>query len=340
MRRILMVAVALFASGLIRTPVAAAPVAAASNYTDPAIAREINEVGFRAWASQDDPHGVRDAAVSPLAIWYLNQFTNLGWAKRGPEVASTLKALAKDAGFSAMISVNRGRVRFGEGNVKTAARLWGASTRWLPPAGYDIRVDVSLKQAFDFSIRPRRARVPFFHEFGLRSIRLDSSNGRTSIYLVQGSEERLSAFKVTLSEQGWKSFTSGFRDTEIDLDDISLSRVSSAEISSESSSLFGTEVTPRTGAQHAIFGNQTFDLTNVGGEASVAMAIQGKVIAPPITHRLSNETTVTVYHLPDTVNYDPAAGAPIQRQFSLVQPMIYIVVDRLTGVVLLIGMHG
>jgi hypothetical protein len=80
-------------------------------------------------------------------------------------------------------------------------------------------------------------------------------------------------------------------------------------------------------------------MTARGGVVTVAAAVQGKAIPPTVTRSYSNGTSVGVYHVANSTTYAPAPRLPNDRYISLLQPMIYVVVDRPTGIVLLIGMH-
>lgn len=335
-----LLAVILFASLLTRTQTAALASSTAGPSGDDAdypLSRQINTIGFTAWTALDSFPGYPDATVSPFAIWYLNQFTESGWRHADPKITVALKSLIERSGLSGAIHVNRSRVAFTQSDAAIAVRVWAASTSWTSTGDSDVRADVSLRRTFAFHNHPQV--MPFFVGDGLRAVRFDSTDGLAQVFVIQGTPERLSQFRQEITEPEWERFTSRFRDTRVELDVLTLSRASYMEVQSNSSMLFGATVSPATVIQHAIFGNQSFALSPRGGDITFAATIQGKVVPPPVTRSYSNGTSVSVYHAPDSTTYAPAPRLPNERYISLLQPMIYVVVDRPTGVILLIGMH-
>lgn len=323
-------------SNALATDLAAAP----NGDIDSNLAHEVNAAGFRAWASLDDSPSTSDMTVSPLAIWYLDQFIDPSWRRADPKSAPALKSLIARAHLSGTISANSDKVNFTRSDAAAAARLWGASTKWTPAEDSDIRIDVSLGEKLAFRNQSQSpTAMPFFFGDGIRAVRLDSTDGLSEVFLFQGPVDRLSAFRATVTESSWKTMISEFRNTEVRFDDFTVSRASYMEVAAPSSSLFGANVEPATVIQHGLYGNQSLKLTNEGAELTAAAAVRGKVVPPPTMHQLSDGTVVNVYHAPDSTTYAPVAHLPQERYISLLQPMIYVVVDRPTGVVLLIGMH-
>jgi hypothetical protein len=306
---------------------------------DPSIARSINDLGFRYWSKLGNFAGGQDVALSPLTIWYLNQFTDPGWHKQRVSVASMIETLVRTAGFSASITADRKTVRLNERDVATLASVWCASTRWSKPGDYDVRLDVSLRAKFDLGPRAN-LKMPFINQDGLTGVRVDSLDGSVELYLLQGSIERLSGFQNSLTERSWETFIGEFHDEPIVRDEISLSRTSYTEVPPESSAMFGARIAAGNVRQRAMFGNNSLTLNEPSGVVTVATAVQGNSISSQLTHETFGNTTVTHYPNRGTAsNYDESPRLSNERYFSLVQPLIYIVVNRPTGIVLLIGIH-
>lgn len=324
------------ASGIVRAPRRGISSATAA----------INAGGFRAWKNFFDFPGMNvdpdvDVTVSPLVIWYLDRFTGRHWKKPDPAVAAVLKGLVARTALSGAIGINRANVSFTASDV-ARAHAWNASTSWTPPAGSDVGVAATLREVFEFprfSLRQMPRQMPYCACDGLRAIRFDSSDGHTQVFIIRGALERLTKFRTALTQQRWARFMSRFRDAFVELDTFALSRYTTTETPSRSLTVFGAAVLPGAVLVHAITGNQTLVMDGEGGHLAVAASLYGQVVPPLTTRRLSDGTVESVAHLIAPPFYDLAPSLPKGQYISLLPPLIYVVVDRPTGIVLLIGMH-
>lgn len=301
------------------------------------LAREINAAGFAAWSSLGDRSAVQDAMVSPLAMWYVDRFTDPAWTSLNPAVTVALKALRERTAFAGVICANATKSRFSASEAAAAARLWGVSTAWTSKSRSDVSIDVSMREAFSFKKQSKT--LPFAHGDGLRAVRLDSADGRAEVYLIQGTRERLLQFRTEMTEPAWERFTKQFRDAGVQVEPFHLSRSSYTEVPVTSQTLFGDTVLPAAAVQHAIYGDQAVALSTQDGAIRVGYAIRAKFVPPPASHTYGKRTTVSVFHVPDSITYAAAPPLPRERYISLYQPLAYVVVDRPSGIVLLAGMH-
>ncbi len=331
----------LLAITLLGLSLARLPAGAAGTDAHFRVARDINALGFSEWSQMFYFPGVNfpgaDVTVCPPAIWYLDQFTGRKWQPPDARMMTILNDLVRRGRLTATVRVNRDRVALTTSDL-AAARAWRASTTWVPADLSDLQVEMSLGETFAFAGNSP-IEMPFVSSDGLRAVRFDSSDGHTEVFVIQGTSGRLTEFRKNLTESAWERFIGQFRKTGVKLDTFDLSRTAYMEVPSHSATLLNTVIMPATVVLGAISANQSFILTPQGGHFAVSAVIRGLAVPPPVTHHLSNGTTVTVYHLSAPPMYDLAPPLPKGQYISLLQPLIYVVVDRPSGVVLLIGMH-
>lgn len=315
------------------------------------LAREVNKLGFEQLSRLGDTSGVPDIIVSPFAIWYLNQFLDSNWRDRRDAPAPVLlDELRNSASFSATVWAKGGKSTYTIKDAARAQHVLCASTKWFPwgvgntnaailnPLAYDFSVTLSLKT--DFAFRAVRAgstmRVPFFDDGSLRGIRLDSKDGTTAAYLFWASNERIASFRKTMDLDTWESLARRFKEANVLFEDISLQRSSYNEWLPDGMNSFGTALSPGFSLQHALLSNEALTIDRDGARLTLTAAMHG-YSTKPISVTVNGRTE---YQGTDhTIISDPSWSVPSAQRFSMLKPLAYVIENRSTGTILLIGIH-
>lgn len=314
------------------------------------LARDINALGFEAFSSARDASGFQDAMVSPFTIWYLDQFLDSNWGKQGAAQTALLHQLTRSGDFSATVWANKSTSTYTVNDAAVARRTLCAATRWFPwapvqnapsfinPHAYDFSVTLSFKVNFALPATGRGSlkRLPFFDDGSLRGIRLDSKDGTTAVYLLWGPDKVLASFRESMTAAEWESLTSRFKETNVLLDDISMQRSAYSEWLPNGLYSFGTAVSPGLSIPRALLSNETLTLSPGRSNVTVVAALQGHSTRPTII-KVNGRTQ---YQTTDySIISDPGGTVPRSQRLSVLNSLIYVIENRPTGAVLLIGAH-
>jgi len=163
---------------------------------------------------------------------------------------------------------------------------------------------------------------------GLLAARFDGKEGPCSLYIIRATRDALTAFRHVLDPDRWKAFTAKFEDDVKFLPDFDMRR--SAERTKETNvadvgpySLLGAPGSPVV--RHAI--GEEFSLQFDRGHVSLSMTSR------TFGRRAGDDDERYI------------EGRPMARPregsvFQLSQPMIYVLQDRRTGLIILMGQHG
>lgn len=314
------------------------------------LARDINKLGFEAFSHADNASGVRDAIVSPLAIWYLDQFLDANWGNGQDVDATFLHQIGEHTNFSATVWANRSKSTYTVKDAAVAERVFCASTRWFPwatsqtvprfinPSGYDFSVTLAFDVEFALPVAREGSvvRAPFFDDGSLHGIRLDSNDGATAAYLFWGTNDALTAFRASMNATEWESLTSRFKEANVLLGDISLQRFAYNESLPDDTRSFGTALFPGLLLPRALLSNESLTLSPKQSSVTVIAALHGYSTKPT---RL-NVNGRTEYQVEDySVISDPGWTLPRAQRFSILKPLVYVIEDRSTTTILLMGAH-
>lgn len=326
------------------------PTLRSGEIVDRKLASDINTLGFEAFSRAGDASGFQDAVVSPFTIWYLDQFLDSNWGKGGNAPATLLHQLTKSFDFSATVWANKNMSTYTVNDAAVARRTLCASTRWFPwapvqrapnfinPHAYDFSVTLSFKVDFTLPATGRGSlmRVPFFDDGSLRGVRLDSKDGATAAYLLWGPDNVLTSFRESMNAAEWESLTSRFKETNVLLDDISLRRSAYSEWLPGSLYSFGTAVSPGLSLPRALLSNEILVLNAGRSNVTVVGALHGHSTKPTII-RVNGRTQ---YQITDySVISDRGGTLPRSQRLSVLNSLIYVIENRSTGAILLIGAH-
>ncbi len=310
------------------------------------LAQRINRRGFEAFSQLDAARGWQDNAVSPFALWYLNSFVDVNWrSAHGVVAAALLRHVSEHSDFTSTVWANSQTTTFGSDAAARALRIFCASTKWAPwsdsskiPQSTDFMVGLSLSRSFAVAARGSNvfARLPSFDDGTLRGIRLDSNDGRTSVYLLWGTAENIRSFRKSMNATRWASLASQFYLKDDLLDDLSLQRSSYTELMPDGIESFGTVLFPGFALPHAIVSNQTIMVGNEGVRFAISAAFYGYTIKPT---KVIVNGAAQYRRVAYSVSADPGSTIPLNRRFSTVKPVIYVIEDRGTGTILLLGIH-
>lgn len=300
------------------------------------LARQINARGF-AQIALGNPAPNEDVVAAPFTTWYLDQFLSPDWHTRQDSVAATLVAeVTSKLNFSASLGANRATTSFSPRDADEARRVLCTSTSWSPADGYDFSIQVSVlgEATFPASVNSRFVHVPFFSDGDISGVRMDSGNG-DSLLLFWTTSPNVDKLRSVLASGRWDSMMAEFQEDDVLLDPIAFERSLKAVLESDSPGGFGFRVAPGLSPWDDLPVNLSLSVTRAGAEFRIDESLFGYSTMPKRAPSDGNSFTVSAR----SVNADFATPVPDSRRFSSLRPMIYVVINRATGCILLVGIH-
>ncbi|HTU69004.1 MAG TPA: hypothetical protein VMF11_01685 [Candidatus Baltobacteraceae bacterium] len=326
-----------------------------------ALADEINAAGLDSFAKNKK---TRDSGLSPLVSWYLNRFIGFNAAEI-PLAEASLWAQLTSGGtpiaFSSGVWADRIGSKYDTETASWVGKYLCAPTTWrtwnptptsiapLKPLmtawlhGHSINgalstdygfwndyvfnalAVLSIHASFSSQLLPYELlSVPYYDHDGVHAFRLDANDG-FSLYILWGSTDVLTRLRAELNLKLWEEITDGFHVAQLLVDGLDLSREYSVEVHADPGDVFGAAVSSNATARHAI-------------SQDVYVAIDGegiRVIVGGALHAVNERMSPNL-----EVQSGPIIMVPASQQFSAVSPFIYVIEDRATGIILLLGIHA
>lgn len=304
-----------------------------------ALVREINDRGFHQIALAESQSGDRDIVAAPFSTWYLDQFLSTDWHQRRDSVVSTLlEEITKGLDFAASVGANRATTSFTRKDADEARRLLCASTGWTPDGDYDLSVLLSMRGDIAFAAAPLSGfvRLPFFNDGSVSGIRLDSDNG-SSLFLFWPSSNGTADLLSILNHDRWGTVTAGFREADVFVDTLAFERRIEVELRPNSPDGFDTAVAPGTSPWDALPTSLELSVTSRGAQFQIDEDLYGNSIKPKrVTVEGHTYLQMPMFH---SATSDLSAPIAASQRFSSLRPVVYAVVNRATGCILLMGIH-
>jgi hypothetical protein len=313
----------------------------------PSLVEKINQAGFAQLADLRRAEA-GDVAVSPFAIWYLNEFLSRSWQTgSNDEVIALLRSVIKHAGMDATIWADPVGTNFSHVDGARAARGLCATTQWPPwnfhvdpdapfttPATHGLSLVVHMYLDFAPALGDR-VRLPAYASDVVRAVRIDSPVNYVSVFLIwPTSSDDGAAWFHTVTYQKWKAIAGQFRDATAPATDIPLDQATYTEVPAATSGAFGTEVVHGQLVDHALIADQRLSISP--GVAYVAIDAAFRAHSPkPIRIGPSTFEGTDYYYRPPRTRPSPSA---IPRASGF-RSLIYVAVDRETGTILLLGVR-
>lgn len=179
-------------------------------------------------------------------------------------------------------------------------------------------------------------RIPFFNNGMLRGIRLDSEETGLSLFLISGSEGDVHEFRKSLSLARWGEITAAFQPSLVFSDDLFFTRTFTGDLDASSMTSFGTIIAPGMVSQHALMMSVSLSVAPTSAKIRIEGDFKGHSAKPETA--IIGGKAVQVKH-GYFVSSDHDTFVEKSRWFSPIRPIIYVVEDRVSITVLLIGVH-
>jgi hypothetical protein len=302
-----------------------------------ALARKINSLGFDQLSVTGKQTFDRDIVATPFSTWYLDQFGD-SRERRDSVVATLLDEVTKGIVFSASVGANRATTSFTQKDANEAHQVLCASTSWSPEGDYDLSVVLSLRGDLTFSMGPlsEYEELPFFNDGAVSGLRLDSNNGNALLlfWSTSGHEDDL---RNILSDGRWDIVTAEFHEARTLIDAISFDRKVNAVLRPDSLSGFDTTVAPSASAWDALPTSLELSVNSAGARFQIDEDLYAYSTKPKRV--MINGKTVSIGSI-HFASSDFPPQTPRSHRFSSLGPLVYAVVNRATGCILLVGFHS
>jgi hypothetical protein len=303
-----------------------------------ALVRRINGRGFDQLLVRGNQDGNRDIIATPFPTWYLDQFLSNDWRERRDVVAATLlDEITKSVSFSASVGANRNTSSFTQKDADVARRALCASISQTPEGDYDLSVVLSMRGDMTFTAGSLSGLVhlPFFSDGVVSGIRLESDNGNTLLLFWTTSSD-IDRLRSILNNSRWDVVTGEFHNADVFVDGIAFERTLTAVLRPDSLSGFDTAVAPGLSPWDALPANVALSVAPSKAQFRIDEALYGYSTKPKRV--TSNGETFTTGSL-HSAQADFSTPVPPSQRFSSLSPMVYVVVNRATGCILLVGIH-
>jgi hypothetical protein len=313
------------------------------------LVERINGAGFAHLADLRQ-QGTGDVAVSPFAIWYLDEFLSRSWQTASNDaVVALLQGLAERTGMHATVWADPLGTSFSKADAAAVARGLCATTKWPPwdfradadaalirpePHGLNLVVYMYLEFA---PVLDNPAGVPSYASDALRAIRLDSRDDRVSVFLVwPAANDKGASWLNDVTYERWRLVTSQFRDAAVSAMDLPLELGAYTEIPATQGTAFDTEVEPGLMIDRALIAYQNLSISRQ--VVYMDIAAMSRAFSPkPIRIGPSTFEGHDYYRIRDAGQVGPKS--PPTRPVPAPRPLMYLVVDRQTGAILLLGVR-
>ena len=177
------------------------------------------------------------------------------------------------------------------------------------------------KADFDLAPYNRAQNLPYFSDGQIVGVRLDSGDGSLSLYAFTGSNDAIAALHQNLDLARWTHLSQQFVPKMIFLGGVDLNLETSNGFDPRTNLVYGTQL-------------YTPGLSNDIARETVALRIDRAGASLAILNGVAGRTPI--HQLMHVSSDQFLTARPI---VSLSAPMLYIVVDRPTGAILLVGAH-
>ena len=176
-------------------------------------------------------------------------------------------------------------------------------------------------------------KLPFYARDGVRGARVDDGTTKTLLYLFWGHRDPLIRFRQALDLDRWKEILKDFHPTWVFLSNVAYEHSYEFSRLAPGGAFFGATAMPQYPYQQGVAGSGYTQLGAHNAMVEVGEGIAGTLKLNCIPMKPKGRICPGV----DWITYNTLPAK--KYRFSAVVPMLYVVVERQTGAILLMGAH-
>ena len=321
----------------------------------------INARGLRYFARSHQRDARNEWSGSPVLDWYFDAIESgsalaarpvgaqafiVGLSRAGVDVSGKIWAVPARNTYSAAVATELARNFCVRTTWEKLAATGRRFQRWrkahVPQISYFLEIDGTPSVVLLASIKSGIPRIPaqfvgklpFYASGGVRGARVDGRAAKTVLYLFWGNRDALTSFRETLDLARWKSIRKAFHPTIVSLSNVAYRRLYAFSREAPSSVFLGATAMPQYPFQRGVAGSGLIQLGSRGAMVEVGEGVVGTLTISCIPMKPKGRICPGV----DWITYNTLPAK--KYRFSAVVPMLYVIVERQTGAILLLGAHG
>lgn len=323
----------------------------------------INARGLQHFARAENAVSSQEWSGSPAVDWYFNAIeSGRGLTARFVGARRLIDDLtASGTDLSTLLWVNPRKSAFSAADAAILARRFCVRTIWSnsensdralaqwekrhvpdlryimdPTDGSGAMELVGMRGGLPLRRSEYNNTLPFYFHDGVAGTSIGSSRAGTMLYLFWGSEKSLRAFQVSLDLSRWEHIRNAFQRHDLSLTNVRYQHGYEYSRRAAGKVLLGASATPEDPFQNGISGSGFLRFGSPNALFEVAEGVAARADDWDL-HCLPLRSGERICPRMDWESYPLPSG---KYHFSAAAPMLYAVVDRRTGVILLLGSHG
>jgi hypothetical protein len=298
----------------------------------------MNREGFAEFAAIKAD--IKDPVMSPLLMWYLHRF--LGMKSHDPQARALLEQLRRSGvAIDTTMHAVRGQSGYTDTVASHESEDLAAKTVWDQPTermsqAWELKVQILIDDTFAYfdPNRPEESRLtaPFYARDGIRAVRLDAANGSRALFLFWATPSVLTDLRARMSPSLWQTMSSGFTESGISIANFIVRCSSGMAVWISDEVGFGFVHEPQRYAGVEAWAMMSVSRNEVN--ARLTSTVQGfPTVYPPgysVRPGRAEDSIDYCCFIPE--DHMLAANEPV--------PLIYVIQDKRTGAILLMGKNG